>query len=135
MKLHMKIMVVMKLLLNKLVVVVTLNLRTSIVLILLMYLLKFLLMVLKNLLMVLMVLLVLLVLMVLPVPSYQVNSNLALKIVIHVILILYVTVVLLDSIYLLKVTNVLLIWHLTNSLMRIWLLQIVWQVVMPVLMD
>jgi len=129
MKLHMKIMVVMKLLLNKLVVVVTLNPRTSIVLILLMFMLKFLLMVLKNLLM------VLLVLMVLPVPSYQVNSNLALKIVIHVILILYVTVVLLDSTYLLRVTYVLLIWHLTNSLMRIWLLQIVWQVVMPVLMD
>lgn len=100
MQLSLLIMVVMKLLEDKLVLVVSLNLRTSIVLILLTFMLK-------NPLMAL--LLVLLVLPVLPVPSYLVNSKLAWKIVILVMLILFVMLVLLDSMYLLRVTNVLLI--------------------------
>jgi hypothetical protein len=91
------IMVVMKLLEDKLVLVVSLNLRASIILILLMFMLKVPLMVL------------LLILLVLPVLSYQVNSQLAWKIVIHAMLKIFVTLVLLDSMYLLRVTNVLLI--------------------------
>jgi hypothetical protein len=99
MQLPLLIMVVMKLLEDKLVLVVSLNLRASIILILLMFMLK----------VPLMVLLLMDLLMDLLVLSYQVNSQLALTIVIHVILNIYVMFVLLDTIYLLKVTNVLLI--------------------------
>jgi len=107
-------MVVMKIPLHKCVVVVTLELRTPIILILLSYMLKF-------------------PLMVLPVLSYQVNSQLALQIVMYVILILFVTVVLLDSMHLLKLTYVILIRHLFNTMISLRKLKIVHLVVKPVL--